>query len=356
MTTVGSTFSPRITLTDTTASVWWEVNGQTVATGTAPDINFGTATTRTVKMGVSKNGGDRLDLVQVINLGFDTGSDAGWYTVPSSHNHPSQQVTGISGVNKCSNLKYFLAAHLVEYDNSSNGKVLAGNLDLSGLSKLEHVECYFAQLSSIDVTGCTSLIRLCLEHNALTSVDLNPVAPNLKDFRCAIQRGGSLTLVPLTQPLANLYHFCVRDQPVTNFPAASKLPKVSEMFVWNTGQTSISASSNSLTKMLVYLTPTLTTINLANQFSGAGVLQAFGCNLTTVDITNCLGLGTIDLTNSHMSATLVDSVLNQANAWNTSGAGGAKIDLSGATNAAPTSASSAARTALTARGWNIITN
>ena len=353
MTAVGDTFSPRVELVAAAnATVWWEVNGSLAATGTSPDFSFGTAATRTVRMGVTKHFSNRLDTVQVINLGFDIASDAGNYAVPSSYNHPSQKVTGISGLTACTNLKYFLAAHPVEYDGSSTGVTLAGHLDVSGLSKLEFIECYYASLDSVDLTGCTSLIRLVLEHNHVTNLDLNPVAANLKDLRCALMRGGSLTLAPLTQPLAQLYHFCVRDQTVNGFPTPAQLPVVNEMLVWNTGISSLTVRSSALGQVNCYLNPALTAVDCKDQFkaSSFGRLNAYGSSISTVDVTNCPGIVFVDLRNNNLSRDMVDSILTTINAYNSSGN---TIDMTLGANHGPSATGAAAADALRSRGWTV---
>lgn len=352
MTAVGSTFAPRVELVaGSSAMVWWEVDDEFLTNGTAPDMDFGSAGTRVVKMGVTGGGADKLDDVAVINLGFDVSSDAGWYAVPASYNHDSQEVTAISGLTQCTNLKYFLAAHPVEYDGSSTGRVLEGQLDVSGLSKLEFIECYYANLDSIDLTGCTSLVRVCLEHNNLTEIDLNPVRTNLKDLRCATQRGGVLTVAPLEGPLTQLYHFCARDQQVNGVPTPTQLPVVSEVFMWNTGLTSFTARSTSLKSVLVYLNSALASLDVTDQFplGSFGVIQAFGCALTSLDLTGCEGVTHIDVRNNNFDAAAVDAIIAVVDSF---GEAGSTLDVS--LNVPPTSASDGHIASLRARGWTVI--
>lgn len=351
ITTVGATFSPRIGRINggPNTTVWWEVDGVQTTTGPAPDFNFGSAATRTVRFGVTSHFSDALNIVETINMGYD-GADGG--QISSVYFHPHQQAIAITGLTQCTNLKYFMSSHPVEYDNSSVGKVLSGTLDLTGLAKLEQVECYYNQISNVVLNGCTSLVRLDMEHNSQSTLDLNPVAPNLRDIRSANQRTGALTLVPLTQPMAQLWHLCVRDQTITNFPTAAQLPVIVELLCWNTGRTSLTVRSSSLQLVQAYLNPSLASLDIVGQFPAGrgGRVQAFGCALTSLDLTGCEGVGYLDLQNNSLTQASVDAILTKFNSFNTSGG---TINLLG--NATPSAAGVSAKAALQARGWAVST-
>ena len=110
-----------------------------------------------------------------------------------------------------------------------------------------------ARVTSINLTGCTRLIRLCMEQNALSHLDLNPVADCLYDLRAAVQDASSLTFETLDRPMANLWHYCVRDQVVVNMIPHAQLPVVIQHWTWNTHQsTSDSPISAELDSYMSY--------------------------------------------------------------------------------------------------------
>ena len=58
----------------------------------------------------------------------------------------------MTGLPLCTGLVRFAAANIAG---------LVGHLSLRGLS-LQFVECFQSRIQSVDLTGCASLIRLCL--------------------------------------------------------------------------------------------------------------------------------------------------------------------------------------------------
>lgn len=230
ITTTGASFSPLIELAaGSQATVRWMNldTAQSLGTGTNPAFTFGSSATRHVGFRVEYQGREAFDAVLTLNLGFDYTQDAGTYNIGAGYNYASQQISGVSGLQKLVNLRRFLAA----------GTNLTGNLDVSGLSHLEFIECFNARVQSINLAGCSSLVRLCLEANSLSSLDLNPVRHSLYDVRAAIQSTGTLTFVSLSGPMDRLYHYCMRDQVVTNMIPHTYLPVIQEHWIWNTGQT-----------------------------------------------------------------------------------------------------------------------
>lgn len=322
ITTTGSSFAPVVELAPgSTATVSWSVEGTSLtATGLTPTLNFHTALTRHVRMTVTDGGADALDQLVMLNLGFNHTDDSGTYNMGAQYDHAAQAVSAIENLHLLTGLLRFAAA----------STTLAGELDFTGCSHLQYIECAFSAVQGVILTGCTSLIRLCLEQANTHYVDLNPVAANLKDFRGALQQGGSgLTVASLTANLAQIYHFCVRDQPVTGIPAASRLPVVEQLWIWNTGQSgTLTVTSSAVTS-----------------------LQAYSNGYTAVDLTGRTTLTSIDLHANSLDRGAVDAVLVEVNSWATSNG---YLDLSGAGNAAPSATGLTARTALLARGWTVL--
>lgn len=225
-TTNAATFEPELELSSGSSAVvtWQDGAGAPLATGLAPTISFGSSGTRTVRL----HSTNYADIVS-INLGFDHTEDSGKEGPGAGYDKAPTGVSGVSGLAALAGLRQFMAADTT----------LTGPLDLTGLSNLEFVECFFAQITSVTLDGCTSLIRLCLEANHLTTIDLNPVVDNLRDLRIAIQFGGdhTLTFVPLSQPMAQLWHYCTRENAVVNSLPHSQLPVVEQYLTWSSGLT-----------------------------------------------------------------------------------------------------------------------
>jgi hypothetical protein len=228
-TTAGGIFAPVIELASGSSATieWLDTNGAIITTGLTPSIT-GYAQ---VRMRCS-NYAD----ITTVNLGYNVNEDAGQYSPGASYNKYSTDVTGIEGLSNLTGLVRFMAA----------GTQLTGHVDFTGLSELEFIECFNARVQSVDLTGCTSLIRLCLEANSLSNLDLNPVRNNLRDLRSAVQTTPSLTFTTLDGPMAQLYHYCIRDQIVLNIIPHAQLPVIEEHWAWNTGQTTSDAPTSPL--------------------------------------------------------------------------------------------------------------
>jgi hypothetical protein len=343
ITTTGATFNPTVELAaGSTATVSWMVENGTTVTGLNPTISFGTAATRHVRMSVHHGGTEALHEVITFNLGFDHRDDLGRYNMGASHDKPGQAVTRVENISGLTGLRRFAAAR-------TN---LSGSLDFTGCSRLQYIECIYSRVQSVTLTGCTSLIRLCVEENNLTDLNLNPVAANLRDLRAAGQHGASLTLVPLTAPLAALSHFCVRDQTVINHPLPAQLPVVQQRWDWNTNQSGVLTSTSTAIYSLLTQGNHYTSADLSGQFPRGrnATLDASSNKLTAVNLSGCYGLVEITFNNNRLSTAQVDRVLATVESWGTSGH---RVDLSG--NSRPSAAGVASAAKLTVRGWRVVT-
>lgn len=305
-TTTGATFNPSIELApQSNASVRWVAeDGSELATGASPIIRFGSIEPRTVRLLTV------FEDVLTVNLGFNVYDDAGRFHVDSSYNKDPETVEGVSGLGLLVNLRRFMAANTP----------LTGILDFGGLSKLEFIECFQAQVERVDVKGCTSLVRLCMEKNRLTELDLNPVANSLRDLRAAVQESGRLDFTPLTKPLAALYHFCVRDQTVTGHPSSQQLPACEELWNWNTGQTGeLPTPQQALSVMS--RSNQYTSADFTGQWTGdgGGELDLENNKLTGIALTGCKALQTIRLRWNSLTSSVVDDVLAEVASWQTKG-------------------------------------
>lgn len=325
VTTTGSTFAPKLALrSGSTGTVNWSWSGGST-TGLNPTISFGSSGTRTVAMTVTNGSTDLIADVETFNLGFDHTLDAGLYNLGSGFDYASQSISGVGNIAAMTGLKNFLAQNTA----------LAGSVDLTGMSALQYFEIFNAQVTGVTLTGCTGLIRLDVEANKLSSLDLNPVAGNLYDLRAAYQNGGTggLTFTPLSgaTTMANLYHYCVRDQPVTNEFGLSVLPVVQQLWNWNTGQSGTLAvgGNTHITELRSY----------SNSYSAVTGLS--GAN----------ALAYVDLSGSSLNQAAVDGVLS-ALAGNSTSNG--TLNLSN--TSAPSSAGAASKATLVGRGWTVTTD
>jgi hypothetical protein len=342
--TTGATFNPTVELAGgSTATVSWMVEGGATFTGINPTINFGKPATRHVRMAVDDGGADALDEVITFNLGFNHQDDSGTYNMGARHDKAGQAVTHVENISRLAGIRRFAAAHTA----------LAGSLDFAGCSRLQYVECFNSDVQSVNVTGCTSLIRLVVERTNLTTLNLNPVAATLRDLRGAAQQSGTLTLTPLNAPMAALYHFCVGAQVVFDHPTSAQLPVVEERWDWDTGQFGELTSASSAMRSLLASANHYTTADLTNQFPVGrnAALDASSNNLTAVDLTGCNGLQDIDLSKNSLNAAAVDGVLGVVASW---GTGGGLLNLSA--NSVPSMNGVASRAQLTGRGWKVTTD
>lgn len=214
----------------TAQCLWTLEDGKVFATGDKPVIDFGVYAEREMRLYVLDNGEPAFDQVGMLNLGYSHLDDPGLYGPGAAYDWGPQPVVGIDNLSLLTGLTFFGAAHSVLVD-----------VDFSGMADLLWIEAFHSDIASVDLTGCNSLERLCLESCRLTYLDLNPVSDTLKDLRAAVMRNGTatLTLEPIAGTMAQEYHYCVRDQTIVNQIPLSKQPVLQERWDWNTGQVTI---------------------------------------------------------------------------------------------------------------------
>jgi hypothetical protein len=303
---------------------------------------------------MSAAGGGGLGDVTTVNLGYLHTDDAGRYgptfvgglqTPNTNYDRASTPCSLVEDINLCTGLRNFLAA---------NGN-LAGTLDFTGCADLEFIECYNAFTTGVTLTGCTSLIRLCLEHNNLGTLDITPVVGNLYDLRAAVQRGGTLNLVTGGQVLTNLYHLCIRDSIVTGIPTTAQLPVVYELWIWGTHFSgALVVNSPVITSVSAYNNLDLTSLVVTGPIAAdrwVGI-HMYNCGLTSVDLTDCAGIRNIDVRDNSLDAAAIDGLLVEVESWGTIGP--RTIDTTG--NTPPSATGLAAAETLIGRGWTVTTD
>lgn len=325
ITTTGATFSPVITLASgSSAEVTWTWSGGS-ATGTSPVINFGSAATRTVTMIVADGATDAIADVETFNIGYDHTQDAGNYMPSASHDHAVQAVTALGGMNTMTGLVNFLASV----------PTLVGSLDFSGMSNLEFIELYHSGVTAVNLTGCSSLIRLDVESSQLSTLNLNPVHATLRDLRAAYQRSGAgIAFTALTggNVMSQLYHYCVRDQVVTGHLTLAQMPALEELWNWNTGQSGALALGG---------------------HTHIRELRSYDNSYTSLTgVAGATNLQWVELRENNFNQAAVNGIIADINSLGTSG--GRRLDITDTTG--PSSAASSAITALQGRGWTVLTD
>lgn len=301
----GEAFRPVVELAMEVEVTWFDLDGGSVlGAGTTPVLEV--RGVDRVGMQVASGGRPAFDQVRTLNLGFNRADDYGRLSLDAFHEHQPQPVTGIAGLP--------LLTHLARLCASRTP--LSGRLDLTGLSHLEHVECYQCDIDSLDLTGCTSLIRLCVENCRLTELDLEPVRHGLQDLRAAIQRSDGLTFARLGGPMEALYHYCVRGQQVQQVIPHAQLPVVEEYWATAAGQRTCDAPTSPVLRSY------LARDNELDQASVDAVLSGLAAHVAGEP-------GRVDLTGR---------------------------SLADVAAAAPSAAGEAAARALEARGWRVSTN
>lgn len=348
ITTTGATFSPSVTLTGgATATVYWILPNGVIVTGLTPAISFGSAATRTVRMAVLDSAGrNALSQVQVFNIGYNSNNDASIYAPGAGYNWTPQAVSGLGNVNLMTGLVYLLAEQVTG---------LTGTIDCSNMPWLTNIELFGSAVTSVNVSGCGSLVRYDTEQNNVASANLNLIASTMYDLRAAAQTGGYLQLSALAGPLVNQYHFCVRDQVVYGMPDIPvTMPAINQLWIWNTVQAgALKVRSTSLTSLQAY-SNWWVSADLTNQFPRSntgnpnGLCDLHSCQLTSVNLAGCGQLGTIDLHNNQMVQATIDGILATVDGFGTSNG---TLNLSG--NAAPSAAGTTHQTNLTGRGWTV---
>jgi hypothetical protein len=319
ITTTGSTFSPAVELAEGSQAVvgWYVEEDQSTYEGLSPEMTFNSPDTRHIRMSAAySDGSDALKDVVTFNIGFNHTEDAGYYNAGSAYDHPVQKVTEVEGVNHMTGLLRFLAAT----------PTLTGEIDFTGMSKLEFIECFGADVSAIDLTGCGSLIRLCMEDNDLSYIDLNPVRNSLYDLRLTGNRS-TITIAPLQSPMVHQYHYCAHSQTVINHPTSEQLPAVEELWDWNSGQAGELVIRSSAVRDVRTYENGWTSADLTNQFPSGrrGHFDAHSCRLSSIILEGCSGLTYLDLHDNLFDQDAVDGILAEVASWGTYGG---KLNLS----------------------------
>ncbi|BBO80159.1 hypothetical protein DSCO28_07250 [Desulfosarcina ovata subsp. sediminis] len=339
-TTSGSTFEPTIIL-DGEATVTWTFSDHTTSSSTTPSIDFGSAATRYQRLSV-----DPWSALYRINVGY-AGADGGASTdeLGNTFEHVSQQsVSAVTNLSLVSDyLVYFCACQNPITD-----------VDLSNFTALHTVELYAADLATIDISGTTSLARLQVENTDLAVLDLSGSLA-LEDIRASSNPYTDVDWGDGTY--SSLWHICMRDTDgsyVITYPTAANMPNIRDLYIWNTNQTGAGSYTGltALRNAQLY-SNAFTSLDFTNSFASGAILDAHGNSLTTITLTGCTGLDDVDLSVNALTETAIDHVLSILDA---SGVTNGVVDLSGGTNASPSTSGLASIANLETDGWTCTYN
>lgn len=332
--TVGSSFSPIITVTGNPEIRWVFGDGST-SDSTSPTVKFGSTGTRTNTLVVTP-----WSAVTKINIGYD-GSDGG--VTPGSStikNSKQQNVIAVTGLEN-------VAPYLQVWASSYNPIT---ELNFNNFTALHTIECYYCtSLVTISLHNVPSLNRLCLESCNVSYLDLSE-APSLADLRGASQ-GSSTYTINWGTTGANLWHICVRDNPqMASSFTSSKFPVLMDFYTWNSNQTgTLDLTSTELKSVLSYDNH-YTAANFSGCFPAGrkGTVNLCNNNLKSIDISNDPGLLDLNVSLNSLNQTAVDGVLQTLDSYNTHGG---SLYLTG--NAAPSITGIKHANNLTARRWKV---
>lgn len=306
-TTSGDSFAPRIEVTGT-PEILWTFSDSTTSDSITPSVSFGSAGTREHTLTVTP-----WSALVGINLGY-TADDGGSEDIPLQ---PAQSVTALDG------LEY--VQETLQYICGSGTPLIA--LDLSGFTALHTIEFFQGSLTAVDVSGCISLRRVCLEACSIPTLDLTGLS-TLEDLRYADNGSTGLTL-PATAN--NLWHICIRDNPLIGITPTFNYPALRDLYVWNCGLAgACTVQATAIHQILIYDNP-----------------------LTSLDLSACGFMADLDLwaQGGGLSQASVDAALL---AIDTGGVTSGTVNLSGGTNSAPST--DTAVNSLRAKGLSVTVN
>jgi hypothetical protein len=334
--TEGESFAPVVT-TQGNARIRW-----TWADGTGSDLpnptkTYGSSAQRKNRLRV-----DPWSAVRRINIGYDA-EDGG---DPTYERVPDQKVSNVVGLG--------VVAPYLEQWFSSFSRITS--LDFSHFRQLRTIECLWSRsLKRLQLNDVPSLRRLCVEGAELAELDLSD-APKLEDLRGA---RNAFPDIRFGDTAPNLLHICVRDNPQLRnghlLANGDRFPNLAEILVWNSNQNdtfALHSTNPDKVAVIIIKQNQYTALDLVGALKSRrrvwAILDASSNALERVAMQGCAQIKMLNLSNNRLSTAGVDSVLEQAVAWNTEEG---EIDLR--SNSAPSATGNQLRRTLEGRRWKI---
>ena len=329
----GDTFSPQVHLYDgVEAAVRWVFSDGSTSSDLAPVKDFGTAGSRAHTLKV-----DPPTAIECLNFGFNDQEDGGIYSTPATYNKYPTSLSALSGLQEgAPSLQRLLVSHTYVVD-----------LDLSGLTSLEVIEAFNTRtLETANMEGCTALRRVCFEGDNLRTIDVSS-ATAIEDVRF---RGQGITqnyqgdITVVLGDTSSTWHICFGTQGGTVhgldgiMNGTVSLPAIIELWPWDAhigGAFSPNMPGGTF-RAFWGSGCDFTSANCANMTWGEAApreLYLNGNPLTSINLTGCDTVQSVDFQNCGLTEALVDYVLGY---FAGVGMNNGTINLGG-TNAAPSS-------------------
>lgn len=335
--TMGSSFSPVIVLQGEAEVKWiWEDN--TTSNSLTPTKDYDSAQPRQNRLIVNP-----WSALRRINIGYD-GGDGGSTKIEFVNNQHVSQVENLE----------LVAPYLKEWCSSYNN---LSSLNFDNFINLETIECFQSvTLKNISLSNTPKLKRVCFENNDLVSLDLSE-CNSLEDLRGAFNNYTTIIFPGKTE---NLWHLCIGNNPqITDrhlLNDLSKFPNLVELIISDTNQEGA---------LIIPATPERQVdLNAEkNNFSSLNLKGALKHSrypgnvfmphnqFTSVDISGCVQINRLDLSDNKLDSEAVDHVLKQVDDFNTSNG---TVDLRKNRPPTPTGLTHIAN--LEKRGWTVHTD
>lgn len=334
----GSTFSPVLVLNGE-AEVLWTWHDGTTSTSISPVKDYGSAQLRQNKLKVTP-----WSALRRINIGYD-GGDGGSKEIEYV---ADQQISLVENLD-------IVAPFLKEWCSSYNQFT---SLDFSNFINLETIECYLSStLKDVVLTNTPKLKRVCFENNDIMELDLSD-CNSLEDLRGAYNNYSTIIFPQHTE---NLWHLCVGNNPqITDqnlLSDLSKFPNLVELIISGTnqkgalilpktaatGRIDLNAEKNAFTSLSLKG-------SLQNKNYIGNVFMPHN-QFTSVDITGCVQITNLDLSDNKLDSETIDNLLKQIDDF---GRLGGTIDLRD--NQPPTNVGLGYKASLENKGWIVHTD
>lgn len=241
------------------------------------------------------------------------------------------------------------------------------NIDVHSWPNLTYLEMWHAtNLVAVNVTNCPKLYRVCFE--SIEYVDTNTIngikdvidftgCTNLADLRAANNNITNIILGP--NGGSNVWHFCTRDvrnrgvNPVIQGIPFASLPSLRQLWVFRDNSYVANIA------LTVTNSPKLESVQaFGNYFQSArfdsqtNLYEVLLANnrLTNLIVSGCTTLTTVDGANNYMPAPVIDSVLVTLDSL---GRSNGSVFLDGVNNGVPSNTGRASITNLASKGWTI---
>jgi hypothetical protein len=308
--TNGSIFSPVIVL-QAEAVVTWTWADNTTSNLTSPVKNYGSNLLRRNSLKVTP-----WSAVRRINIGYDA-LDGGSSSIELV---ADQQVSLVENLN-------LVAPYLKEWCSSYSRLI---SLNFSNFINLETIECFNSlQLKNLQLTNTPKLKRVCFENNELIEFNFQD-CNSLEDIRGALNNFSTITFPSQKE---NIWHICVWSNPITDvhlFNNMSQFPMIAELWIPKTNQQGelILPKSHPVKSVSIWgWNNKYSSIDLRGSFQNSkasGLVHLRDNEITNVNITGCIQIKDLDLSNNRLESTAIDQVLKQVDEYKTLNG---KIDL-----------------------------